>query len=221
MPSVIALNHKFPGQYELADYVFLQLRSCTPDASDIDRSLLLKHMENTLGRMQPILAKVVMFKENHFDHLHSLQYATFLYLLANEIWLHQGNNNTSERLFLLNRSMNSLDVYYKIALPEVFLIAHGLGSVLANANYGQNFVFFQNTTVGRIGDLVPRIGNNVILFSGSAVLGSSVIGHGSVITAGTIVNNTEIPENSLVFSDSSGLIVKQRNKNYLSHYIRE
>jgi len=221
MPSVTELNHQFSSQHELADYVFQQLCSCTPDASDTDRSLLQKHMENTLGRLQPILAKVLMFTENQFDHLHSLQYATFLYLLANEIWQHEGNNNTSERLFLLNRSLNSLDVYYKIALPEVFLIAHGLGAVLANAHYGKNFVFFQNTTVGRIGDLVPRIGDNVILFSGSAVLGSSVIGNGSVITAGTIVNNTEIPEDSLVFSDKSGLVVKRRNKNYLSHYIRD
>jgi serine O-acetyltransferase len=205
---------------ELMRYTQQQLQFCSPGNAETDVILLARHLPQALERLSPILRYTTISGDGKFNHLNALQNATYLYLVANEIWRHEGVNPTSERLFLLNRSLNSLDIYYKIRLPRVFVISHGLGAVLGDTQYGDNFVFFQNTTVGRLGNARPTIGRNVILFPGSAVLGDSIIGSNCVISAGTIVNNRNIPNDSIVFPGPGGIAMKPRKKDYISLYIR-
>lgn len=78
-------------------------------------------------------------------------------------------------------------------LPHPTGIVIGVASVL-----GDNVSVYQGVTIGgsRIGDAKggnqPIIGNNVVCFSGSKVLGKIHIADNSIIAAGAIVlNNTE------------------------------
>jgi serine O-acetyltransferase len=210
---------EFKNLESFVEYILKQMNSCTPCLEDIDKSLILKHLPIALERMGPILKAISIFKSGYLNHLHSLQYASFLYVLANEIWAKEGDNGASEKLFLLNRSLNTIDLYFKIKLPKVFFISHGLSSVLGNATYGENLVFFQNVTVGRVGNKIPTIGNNVILYSGCSVVGNSIVGDNCVISAGTIISNEVIPDYSIAFSQGGKLVIKATSKNYIRHYL--
>ncbi|MDQ5984349.1 MAG: hypothetical protein CSYNP_00042 [Syntrophus sp. SKADARSKE-3] len=206
---------------DLARYVLYQLRIFMPADQDEGFETINRYLPGTLKRMAPILACAKHFQPGIFDHLNSQQYAMFLYLLANEIWTNDESSwVVCEKLFFLNRIFSGMDLYYKINMPEIFLIEHGGGSVLVNTHYGNKFVFFQSVTVGRLGDACPVIGEGVILFPNTVVTGESIIGDYSVISAGTIVNNKIIPPDSVVFSNGSDIVIKDRKKDYLSYYFR-
>ena len=72
----------------LASYVATQLNNLFPaEGLDADVERLSALVPAALLRMQPILSAVRNFEPRRFDHFHSLQYATFLYLLGNEDWM--------------------------------------------------------------------------------------------------------------------------------------
>jgi serine O-acetyltransferase len=173
-----------------------------------------------LHRMRPILNAVRNFTPHEFNHFNSMQYATMLYLLANEHWKTHQNSTFADRLFCLNRSLSSVDLFYAVNMPEVFFMSHGLGAVMGNATYGNGFVFFQNTTVGRVGENRPIIGENVIMYPNSMVTGRSVIGDNCVISAGCMVHNKRIPDGMLVFMQGHELIMKPARENYKNLYFR-
>lgn len=206
---------------QLAAYLGAQLGHLfpTPDAkSDAERVLEL--LPAALGRMRPILDGVRAFETDRFDHLNSLQHATLTYLLSSEAGRARADKTLAERLFLLNRALNGIDLFYAVDLPEVFFFSHGVGSVLGNVRYGERLVIFHNVTVGRVGDKRPVIGRDVVLYPGAVVTGRSVIGAGSVIAAGTAVHDVEIPDNSVVgTAGDGGLRITPRTKDYVGLYL--
>lgn len=209
------------SQAKLARYLARQLDGLFPDESiENDESSVATLLDNALDRMKPILEAVQFFKPDTFDHFHSLQNACFLYLLSTEAAANE-LPTLADRIFCLNRALNGLDLYHQVVLGEVFLLGHGgLGTVLGNAVYGTRCLFFQNVTVGRIGENRPVIGNDVILFPGSSVTGASRIGNNCVISAKTSVHNMEVPENSLVTNSGKGVEVLPLKKDYISLYFR-
>jgi serine O-acetyltransferase len=206
---------------ELARYVARQLDQLVPESgpqADLER--IAPAMPAALERMRPVLAAVRAFTADYFDHFNSLQYASLVYLLSNELWRQPAAKTLAERLFCLNRALNSIDLFPAVALPEVFFISHGLGSVLGNVEYGNRLVLFQNVTVGRIGDDRPAIGSDVVLYPGATVTGRSVIGNNSVVAAGTVVHNQTIPNDCIVGSRGAGIVVSPRKKDYIGLYLR-
>lgn len=185
-----------------------------------DVELIMEIMPQALERMRPILGAVHAFEPDRFNHFNSLQYATLLYLLGNELWKADLSASTSDRLFCLNRSLNSMDLFYTVEMPEIFFISHGLGSVLGNVSYGNRLVFFHNVTVGRVGENRPTIGKNVILYPGSTITGRSEIGDNSVVSAGIVLHDTSVPENMLVTQKAAELVFQPLKRDYLSLYLR-
>lgn len=123
----------------------------------------------------------------------------------------------TDSIYYLNKIMHSCDWFYAISLPEVFFAEHPLGSVLGKADYGNQFFFYQGCTVGgnrdKAGKLYyPVIGENVLMYSNSSILGDAVIGNNVIISAGTIIVGENIPDNSIVFGRSPNLIIKKRNE---------
>lgn len=138
----------------------------------------------------------------HTEHFHTCRSVIFLYHLSRTVYLkntsHEVNFKLAEKLFLCNRFLNCIDLYYKIDMPDFFFINHGLGSVLSRAKYGNFFTIHQGVTVGTQNGLYPVFGECVVLFPNSVVVGGSEIGDNSVIGAGTVLVNKIIPKNSLV-----------------------
>lgn len=206
---------------DLTQYVAAQLHNMFPDGGlKQDVELLVDSVPQALGRMRPILRTVHAFETDKFDHFNSLQYATFLYLVANECWRMGLSNPIKERLFSLNKALNSIDLFYSVEMPEVFFVSHGVGSVLGNAEYGNQLVFFQNVTVGRVGNDRPKIGENVVLYPGAIVTGCSEVGNNCVVSAGTVIHGACVPDNVVVGQkQGGGLEFKSLKRDYLALYL--
>ena len=152
-----------------------------------------------------------------FNSLHSGQWCSFLYFLSNEIFKNHGSNETSDKIYYLNKTMNSIDLYYQVELPEVFFWEHPVGTVLGKGSYSNNFVVYQNCTIGSSWDHngtlhYPKLGENVTMFSYSCILGKCNIGKNTIISSHAYIINTDIPDNSIVFGQGKDLIIKRNNK---------
>lgn len=203
----------------LATLTAMQLGMLFPDPHsprDVDRIEAL--LPATLERLSPILASALSFETGRFNHRHSMQYATYLYLLGNEAWRRDASVEFCERLFCLNRALHGLDLFYAVALPEVFLISHGLGLVLGAATYGNCLVFSQNVTVGRVGEDRPTIGSNIVFYPGAVVSGRSVIGDGCVIGANTVVHNRDMPANTIATMGTDGPMFRPNSRDFIGLY---
>ena len=133
---------------------------------------------------------------------HSVQTAILYYYISNTAYKY-GNTLIADSVYYLNKIMHSVDWFYEIELPIVFGAEHPVGSVLGRAEYGNKLFVHQNTTVGSSVNKLPRIGENVVLCANSAVLGNCNVGNNVIISAGTIVINLDVPDNTIVFMDGS------------------
>lgn len=159
-----------------------------------------------------------------FNPYMSVQWMIFLYRLSHEIYVCAEDNTPKEAdlVYYLNKIMHSNDWFYAIDLPVHFMCEHPLGSVLGRAEYGDYFVIYQGTTVGgnrSKGELYyPVIGENVMMFANSTVLGDSHIGNNVIISAETYIINETIPDNCIVFGRSPKLIIKKKAENEIKKY---
>jgi serine O-acetyltransferase len=122
----------------------------------------------------------------------------------------------------MNKAFNGIDLFYEIAMPEVFYIGHSVGIVLAKATYGNHLVLYQGVTVGRHKDQIPVIGDRVVLYSNSAVIGLAVIEDDCVIGQGTSVINKRVPKGSVAVAGGRGgeLAFRPRPDDLLQEYFR-
>ena len=176
------------------------------------REVLISYIPEALKTTQTTLNLCVSIPKT-FNFLQSHHHAIFLYRLARRLFEEGGYTDLCEKLFLLNRMVNGVDLYYKISMPEHFLLGHGLATVFSRAEYGNYFVIFQNVTIGTQDGMYPKIGENVVIYPNSVVVGSCVIGDNSVVGAGTILINKSIPENSVVFQQNGVLTIKENDRN--------
>lgn len=149
-----------------------------------------------------------------FNPFHSVQYMTFLYTIANELYRNGVSSALIDKLYYLNKVMNGLDMFYAIELPEIWSAEHPVGSVLGRAKYGDGFFFYQGCTVGgnrgKDGILYyPVIGKNVRMYANSSFIGKCNIGDNVILGAGALVKDTDIPSNCVVFGQSPNLIIKE------------
>lgn len=157
-----------------------------------------------------------------FSPLMSVQWMNFLYRISHAIYKKYGGCQTADQVYYLNKIMHSNDWFYAIDLPTHFHCEHPLGSVLGRAEYGDYLFIYQGITVGgnrSKGELsYPKIGNNVIMFANSTVLGKTIIGTNVVVSAGTQIINEIIPDNCMVFGKSPDLIIKKKSENEIKSY---
>lgn len=167
------------------------------------------------------------FKKNDdsvFSVYNTIQWSIFLYYLSNTLWKMEFQNEASI-IYYLNKVMHSVDWYYEIELPIHFMAEHPLGSVLGRAQYGDCFMIYQGVTVGgnRKGAIIeyPKLGDNVLLYTNSTILGDTVIGNNVVVSAGTILLNERVPDNCIVFGRTPNIEIKEKTemdmKNRMSH----
>jgi serine O-acetyltransferase len=220
-PAQFALDTPDAGRAAwpaLAAYVARQLDCQFPGpGSAADAAALQALLAPALDALRPILDGVRCFKSGRFDLYNSLQYTSFLYLLSRAA-AQAGERVLADRLFCLNRALNAVDLYHAVRLPPLFFISHGLGAVLGNAEYGNRLVLFQHVTVGRVGDLRPSIGDDVVLYPGACVTGSTRIGSNTVVAAGTVLHNVEVPPDTVVKSVEGKLVFTPNRRRYIDLY---
>lgn len=209
-------------QVELCQYVARQLEKFYPDGLDQDAAIILSvHMDAALERLECCIGAVRMWTPGQFDHLHSSQYTIFLYYLANTVWKATGNKTLCAKLFGLNKALNGIDLFYEIDMPEVFFIGHSVGIVFANATYGNYLVVYQNSTVGKNHGVGPILGEGVVMYPGTAIIGRCEVGPGTVISQGVSLINTNTPGHCTVYSGDQGkVLVKPGGRDVLADIFR-
>jgi serine O-acetyltransferase len=134
-----------------------------------------------------------------FNPFHSGQYTIFLYYLSRLMYTKKlCSELLLDKLYYLNRMLNSVDLYYKVELPRVFFVDHPLGSVIGRAKIGNNFSFQQNCTVGNSKGVYPILLDNVIMLTGSSIVGNCQVGSKTIFAAHSFIKDINIPNNSLV-----------------------
>ena len=115
-----------------------------------------------------------------------------------------------DKLYGLLKMMASVDLFYQVALPEIFTFDHPLGSVMGRARYSNFFTFSQGCTVGNNHGKYPTFGECVFMLSNSKVLGDCNIGSNVIVSANAYIKDTDIPSGSIVFGQSPDLVIKHR-----------
>jgi len=125
-----------------------------------------------------------------------------------------GDSELADKIYYLNKTLNSFDLFYEIKMPNIFFLDHPYASILGRAQYKDYFIFQQNCTVGNNHGIYPTFGEYVWLFSNAAVIGDCNIGNNVFISIGAYVKDTDIPDNTIVFGKSPDLVIKSKSAEY-------
>ncbi len=151
--------------------------------------------------------------ETYFNPFHSGQWCIFLYFLSNALYRKSAQySKTCDKIYYLNRLLNSVDLFYEVTLPDIFMLDHPLGSVIGRGTFGNYFSFSQGCTIGNNKGIYPVLGENVTMLANSVVIGDSLIGNNVIIAADSFIKDQNIGCNVIVFGSSPHLILKP-NKN--------
>lgn len=204
------------SKLELKDYLRNQLEFFFPDnilfrGHDVDIAF-----DMALDRLE-YCCSYIDFRhfcvdgQVNFKHNYSDQYSMFLYFVSKSLWEVSENKPICDKLVLLNRSLHSILVPYTVNLPDIFLFVHPIGTILGNVEYSNYLVILQEVTINT--DEKVKIGEGVFLSAGSKIIGNSTIGDRSSVGVNTVVYNRVVPDDSIIYTDSSGkIIVKPRKK---------
>ena len=215
------LNPLHLSRNELSTYVARQLATFYPDGLDADAPTVLEaHMDAALARLGRCINEVRWWTPDEFDHLHSTQYTLFLYYLANTVWKATGNRTLCTKLFGLNKALNGIDLFYEIEMPEVMFIGHSVGIVFAKATYGNYLVVYQNSTVGKNHGVAPVLGEGVVMYPNTAIIGRCQVGDGTVLAQGVSLINADTPGHCKVFGAVGGVLCKPTRHDALADIFR-
>ena len=206
----------------LLAYLTSQCAHVVPDGREAAfRASADAHLDEALKRMHVCINGCAPWRLDEFNVLQSSQHTIFLYYLANTIWRRSGDTAAATRLFLMNKAFNAIDLFYEIEMPEVFYIGHSVGIVLAKATYGNYLVLYQNSTVGRHRDQIPVIGDRVVLYPNTAVIGRALVGDDAVVSQGVSIVNRSVPPGQIAFRGTgSDLAFQPRPDDLLKEYFR-
>lgn len=154
-------------------------------------------------------------QQRQIDPYHSVQWSVFLYYLSNTL-AGMSKPDIAAKVYYLNKIMHGVDWFYEIELPDHFWAEHPMGGVLGRASYGDFFFVYQGTTVGgnRTGGIqhYPVLGDRVLMYANSTVLGDTHIADNVIISANTYIKDAHIPECSIVFGQSPNLVIKRKTR---------
>lgn len=204
---------------QLAELAARQCNHFFPDGHDLDGSVLRASAMPALRRLEICFAEVknrYFFDGDRpvFNHLHGDQYAMWLYILANQHYREGGDPAVCSKLFLLNKALHGCDIFYEVALPDIFLLVHPLGTVLGRGIYNDYFTAYQRCGIGSNRDVYPKMGKFVTLRPGSAILGRCKIGDNVQIATESLVLDRDIPDNSVYIGNPRAAIVKPLTEGY-------
>jgi len=217
---------KILNNNELSVYVKQQLTTFYPDMQVSQMSLIDLYINEAMRRAEFCFRNIdnKYYKKSNgkalIDHTNGDQYAAFLYYLSNSIWSLSGDEILPKRIFLLNKLLHGVDIYYEVALPDIFQLVHPLGTVLGRAQYCDYLVVYQGCTIGSVvGGGYPRIGNGCIMYSNSSILGDCKIGENVIIGANSYVINKTVDDNKVITGQHPNTVVKQSKYTSSSYFV--
>ena len=199
---ILSINNR-----QLTSYVYKQICMFFPDEIKNDLPNIEKCVDIALDRVDYCFKSINVAyycnenKESLFNHLNGDHYAHFLYFLSNSIWTETKDEKLSSKIFLLNKALHGLDLFYARTMPDIFLLVHPIGTIIGNASLSNYLTIYQGCTIGHLdsnNSSVPKIGEHVTMFSNSSLLGNCEIGRNVVIGANSYLINTSIKDDKIV-----------------------
>ena len=200
---------------DLSCYISKQLSIFFPDKYDVKPDIK-KHLNLALSRVEYCFSKVAFNRYSNdintfYNHLYSDHHLMLIWFISNSVWKETENINLASKLYYLNKSLHGFDCMYNTNMPDIFLIFHGVGTMLGKAEYSDYFVAFQGCTIGSHQGKYPNIGKGVALTAHSSLIGDCKIGNRVSISAYTNIFQKDIEADNTVFRDNSGIIVNRES----------
>lgn len=208
---------------ELAAYLARQLSTFFPDR-EVAAVELRAAVAGALERVEHCFSRVRRrgyWADGRatFDHLYTDQYAAFLWFVGNTLHKTGGDRRLATKTYALNKALHGLDVYFEVAMPEVFCFQHPVGTVIGRATLSNYLFVYQNVNIGGSIDLeYPVLGEGVVLFNGAAVTGATTLGENVWVGPQAQVKAGEVPSSSLVFGAGPGMVVKPAQRDVKRHF---
>ena len=159
------------------------------------------------ARFEYLVSRVNILKRTGTspDPWHVMKHPIYLYLLARVLFERDvaDEYRIKDRLYCLNKALHGCSLFYRVKLPMVFFLNYATQIVLGDCVYGENLVIYQGVTVGGYRYKNPVFGNNIVLMPNCVISGSTSIGDNVVVSAGVVVINKKVPDNTLVFGGGS------------------
>lgn len=210
---------------EFYEYVFSQVQNIFPDKKTYDGISLNRDFDYALERIEFCFDKIdkKYYKNDNgevvFNYLNGDHYAMFLYFLSHTIYKNDGNLEICTKLFLLNKYLHGIDVFYEIDLPNIFLFVHPLATVLGRAAYSDYLIVYQQCNVGSNDDIYPVLGRNLTLHPGASVLGNCHVGDNCSIAARGLLIDKDLDDNSIYFGQPRNCFIKKKEVSNKSEMI--
>ena len=189
----------------LLRYLDNQIKNIFNDGEDCN--IDINDISNAIERMEYCLMNIRLkyfYDEGPvFDHLYGDAYSMFLYLVSREMYL-RGNSRGATKVFLLNKMMFGIDVYFTTVLPGIFYFSHSQGTVLGNAKYSDFLVVYQGVNIGSdlgkngTGGKYPSFGKGLVLLANTTIVGDCEIGDNVTFGAHSFLRNKKIESNTIV-----------------------
>ncbi|MHA8057404.1 LbetaH domain-containing protein [Aquirufa nivalisilvae] len=191
---------------DLVHYTQAQLNHFYPDKKLVSFENLESSVDRVLDRLNFCFKHVAFNRyfdgeQTLFKHLYADHYVMYLWYLSNSIWKENENPELAAKLYYLNKSLHGFDCMYDTQLPDIFLIFHGVGTMLGKAAYQDFFVTLQGCTVGSHKGKYPKFGKGVALAANSSAIGNCELGNRSTISTRTTVFEKDVPEDFTAFTD--------------------
>lgn len=206
---------------DLASYLSNQLNTFFPDNRSVSPLDLTNMIDNALEQLEYCFSYIdnkyfCDGKNIQFSVLNGDQYSMFLY------WASYISANTLERLdiaekiYLLNKALHGIDVFYAVKLPRIFHFVHPVGTVLGRASYNDYLLVYQRCSVGSNHGKSPKLGKFVTLHPGASVLGNSLIGDNCSLASNSLALDMELSGNNTYFGNPKQHFLKIRNNTSLN-----
>ena len=206
---------------QLAKHCSHQLKMFFLDHSDpID---LMKFVSDAFFRIENNIKSICLpyYRLNNqpfFNHLHGDHYLIFIYELSRSAFKF-GNEDFATKLFLLNKYLHGIDLFYEIKLPDKYIFIHPIGTVIGRGKFQDKVVFYQGVTVGSnsAGEYPVLDGNN-ILFSNSSLIGNSVLASGCVMSAKSFTLNSKVESDTIITGNFPNNKLIKASNNIINTY---
>ena len=203
---------------DFQEYTSKQVNYFFPDNNVLRLSDYTNIFDLTLDRLDYCFQKVSFEryysnKTTLLNHLYADHYLMYLWFLSNTFWKELKEEVISSKLYYLNKCLHGFDCMYNTKLPDIFLIFHGVGTMLGKADYSDYLVVLQGCTVGSQKGNYPVIGKGVSLTANSSVIGKCIIGNRCTISTRTSIFQKDIPDNSTAYMNfETGMLQLKTSK---------
>ncbi len=144
----------------------------------------------------------------YLDH-----YVILCHRYANILWK-SGKNEAAEVVYYSLRVRGGLDLFYRTEFGPCFMPVHALGAVIdSHSKYGKCFKFYDGVHIGPYSIAGvhpskwkhPEFGDFVTVLAHCKIYGKTRIGNNVIVASGTTLINAKVPDNCIVTGTSPDL----------------